>query len=419
MKKIFSSIDIGSDSIKIVVCEYFQNKLNVLASTKRKSDGIRNGIIVDSVKAKESIKNAIKEIDLSLGVRVDKAIINVPMYDAEYMINEGSTTITNEERVVTGTDMVNALQGSIYNKIPKSWELVTIQPIKYNVDNEKKDLYNPRRIRADKLYVTSMSTTLPKKNIYVVISILQELGIEVIDILFGIIGDYYEFKTKEMENSVCGVINIGSDTVETAVFKGGIIFNSNTIKTGSASIDTEISYIYNVNPKQAEKIKETFAIAHKEFASKTDVYEINNKLGIKTKINQYEISDVVNSKLREMLEIAKKSLNDLTKKEISYIIISGGIVNMPGFDILAKEIIGDKAAINMIKTIGVRDESYSQALGMIKYFIDKLSIRGKEYTMFDDEKYLDLVENKKNNINNGNTSVFGRLFGYLFDNKED
>ena len=300
MKKIFSSIDIGSDSIKIVVCEYFQNRLNVLASTKRKSDGIRNGIVVDSAKAKESIKNAIKEIDLSLGVKIDRAIINVPMYDAEYMINEGSTTITNEERVVTGTDMVNALQGSIYNKIPKSRELVTIQPIKYNVDNEKKDLYNPRRIRADKLYVTSMSTTLPKKNIYV----------EVIDILFGIIGDYYEFKTKEMENSVCGVINIGSDTIETAVFKGGIIFNSNTIKTGSASIDTEISYIYNVNPKQAEKIKETFAIAHKEFASKTDVYEINNKLGIKTKINQYEISDVVNSKLKEMLEIAKKSIND-------------------------------------------------------------------------------------------------------------
>ena len=39
--------------------------------------------------------------------------------------------------------------------------------------------------------------TVPKKNIYVVISILQELNIEVIDILFGIIGDYYEFKNKE------------------------------------------------------------------------------------------------------------------------------------------------------------------------------------------------------------------------------
>ena len=419
MKKIFSSIDIGSDSIKIVVCEYFQNKLNVLASIKKSSSGIKNGIIIDKERAKMSINEAIKDINSSLGVNIDKAIINVPMYDSEYMVNEGSTTITNENKVVTGDDMVNALQGSIYNKIPKSRELVTIQPIKYNVDDEKKDLLNPRGIRADKLYVTSMCMTVPKKNIYVVISILQELNIEVIDILFGIIGDYYEFKNKEISNGVCGVIDIGSDKTEVAVFKNGIMFNSNVIKNGSNSIDKDISYIYNISNNQAKRIKETFALAHKEFASTSDIYEITNKPGIKTKINQYEISEIVNSRLKEMLENAKKSLNDLTKKEISYIIVSGGIVNMPGFEILCKEVIGDNIIIKSINTIGARDNSYSEAIGMIRYFIDKLSIRGKDYTMFDDDKYFDLVENKRNNINNGNTSVFGKLFGYLFDNKED
>ena len=163
MKKIFSSIDIGSDSIKIVVCEYFQNKLNVLASIKKSSSGIKNGIIIDKERAKMSINEAIKDINSS---NIDKAIINVPMYDSEYMVNEGSTTITNENKVVTGNDMVNALQGSIYNKIPKSRELVTIQPIKYNVDDEKKDLLNPRGIRADKLYVTSMCMTVPKKKLF-------------------------------------------------------------------------------------------------------------------------------------------------------------------------------------------------------------------------------------------------------------
>ena len=419
MKKIFSSIDIGSDSIKIVVCEYFQNKLNVLASIKKSSSGIENGIIIDKEIAKMSINEALKNINSSLGVNIDKAIINVPMYDSEYMVNEGSTTITNENKVVTGNDMVNALQGSIYNKIPKSRELVTIQPIKYNVDDEKKDLLNPRGIRADKLYVTSMCMTVPKKNIYVVISILQELNIEVIDILFGIIGDYYEFKNKEISNGVCGVIDIGSDKTEVAVFKNGIMFNSNVIKKGSNSIDKDISYIYNISNNQAKRIKETFALAHKEFASISDIYEITNKLGIKTKIKQYEISEIVNSRLKEMLENAKKSLNDLTKKEISYIIVSGGIVNMPGFEILCKEVIGDNIIIKSINTIGARDNSYSEAIGMIRYFIDKLNIRGKDYTMFDDDKYFDLVENKRNNINNGNTSVFGKLFGYLFDNKED
>ena len=92
---------------------------------------------------------------------------------------------------------------------------------------------------------------------------------------------------------------------------------------------------------------------------------------------------------------------------------------MPGFEILCKEVIGENVIIKSINTIGARDNSYSEAIGMIRYFIDKLNIRGKDYTMFDDDKYFDLVENKRNNINNGNTSVFGKLFGYLFDNKED
>ncbi len=419
MKQIFSSFDIGSSSIKIVVCEYFEHRLNVLASVKVDSAGIKNGVVVDSIKAKTQIKKAIDNIDSILGLKIDKAIINVPMYDASYMVNEGSTTITNSDRVVKGTDMVNSLQGSIYNKIPKSRELVTIMPIKYNVDNEKKDLMNPRGIRANKLYVNSMSTTVPKKNIYAIISILQELGIEIIDILFGIIGDYYEFKDKKMENSVCGVINIGSDKTELAVFKNNIIFNSKILDIGSKDIDEDLSYIYNISEKQSKKIKETFALAYKDFSSTSDVYEINNKIGIKTKINQYEASEIASKKLKEILEISKKELNDLTKKEISYIIVSGGIVNMPGFDVLAKEIIKDKVVINSIKTIGARDSAYSQALGMISYFIDKLSIRGKEYTMFDDDMYLDLVESKRNNLNSENTTVFGKLFGYLFDNKED
>ena len=419
MKQIFSSFDIGSSSIKIVVCEYFEHRLNVLASVKIDSAGIKNGIVVDSIKAKTQIKKAIDNIDSILGLKIDKAIINVPMYDASYMVNEGSTTITNPDRVVKGIDMVNSLQGSIYNKIPKSRELVTIMPIKYNVDNEKKDLMNPRGIRANKLYVNSMSTTVPKKNIYAIISILQELGIEIIDILFGIIGDYYEFKDKKMENSVCGVINIGSDKTELAVFKNNIIFNSKILDIGSKNIDEDLSYIYNISEKQSKKIKETFALAYKDFSSTSDVYEINNKIGIKTKINQYEASEIASKKLKEILEISKKELNDLTKKEISYIIVSGGIINMPGFDVLAKEIIKDKVVINSIKTIGARDSAYSQALGMISYFIDKLSIRGKEYTMFDDDMYLDLVESKRNNLNGENTTVFGKLFSYLFDNKED
>ena len=418
MRKIFSSIDIGSNSIKIVVCELFENKLNVLSSTNYPSEGIKQGIVVDETSVKETLIKSMHEINTSLGLKIDKAIINIPMYDSEYMVNEGTVTITNNENIVTGNDMVNALQTSIYNKIPKSRELVTIQPIKYRVDTIEQDIISPRGIKANKLSVKSMCTTVPKKNIYKIISIVQEVGIEVVDILFGVIGDYFEFKNKTTDKMITGVINIGAEKIELGVFNKGIIYNSSVIKSGSNLIDNDISYIYNISDKQAKKIKEVFALAHKDFASNSDIYEITNKTGIKTKINQVEVSEIAMSKIKEMLEISKKGLNDLTKKEISYIIITGGIVNMPGFDVLAKEVLSDNVIVKPIKTIGIRDNSYSQAIGMIKYFIEKLSIRGKEYTMFDDYKQVELIENRKNNVTS-NTSVFGRFFGYLFDGKED
>ena len=59
MKHIYTSIDIGSDTIKVVVCELFNNKLNLLAATSVKSRGIKQGLITDVVEATSSLKEAI------------------------------------------------------------------------------------------------------------------------------------------------------------------------------------------------------------------------------------------------------------------------------------------------------------------------------------------------------------------------
>ena len=419
MRKIFSSVDIGSNYIKIIVSELFDEKLNILANTMYPSLGIRNGIIVDDDAFTKSLKEAFNEVNTSLGLEISKVIINIPLIDAEYMVSEGETTITNSNKVISGNDMVNALQGAIYNKIDKTKELVTIMPIKYNIDTVKDDIENPRGLKANKLKVKAMSAITYKKNIYKVISIFHSLGIEVVDILYGIIGDYYEFKSSKTDKTVTGVINIGSDKTECAIFNRGIITSSMVLNIGSSIIDSDISYVYNIKKQKSKELKETFAIAHKDYASNSDIYELTNLSNIKTKISQYEVSDIVSSRLKEILINSKKELNHLTKKEISYIIVSGGITNMPGFDILVKEIFGDIVIIKAVNTIGVRNNSYSSCLGMVKYFINKLSIRGKEYTMFNEYDEIELVERRKNNNLNNSESVFGKLFGYLFDNKED
>ena len=165
MRKIYSSIDIGSSSIKIVVLEELEKKLNILANINYPSKGIKEGMIIDFKEAVVSLREALSEINKSLGVKVDKAITSVPIEDAKYTITEGYTTITSEDKIVTSEDILNALQASIYNKIDDKEELVTVMPIKYVVD-DRAEVKNPRGIHANKLGVLSMMITAPKQNIY-------------------------------------------------------------------------------------------------------------------------------------------------------------------------------------------------------------------------------------------------------------
>ena len=53
-------------------------------------------------------------------------------------------------------------------------------------------------------------------------------------------------------------------------------------------------------------------------------------------------------------------------------------------------------------------------ISSFKYFIEKLKLRGREYTMFNEDKEYKLVEERKNNKG----FSFSKFFGYFFEKEE-
>ena len=142
MKKIYSSIDIGSDTIKFVVGEYYNKKVNILASHSVKSKGVRKGLIVDSNLTINAIKDGMKVINSMLDITVDKVIVNVPSYNAKFMYVTGSIDITNDDSIITGDDVNKVIKNSVYNKLPADYELITVIPLEFVLDNDTKIVIN-------------------------------------------------------------------------------------------------------------------------------------------------------------------------------------------------------------------------------------------------------------------------------------
>ena len=417
MRKIYTGIDIGSDSIKIVVSEMHNHKMNVLASTSVRSNGIKKGIIMNEELVINSLKDALKDIENSIGVKIDKAIATVPANDRNFNVVSGQTPVLASDNTINGEDIVSVLHEAAIDKVGANEELVSIVPITFNIDDVG-NVVDPRGKRGKYLGVKAVLATVPKSNIYKVMNVLNSCDVEVVDIVFGSIGDYYESKTKQTDKVLGAIINIGYETTNVSIFNKGILIKNDIIELGSKNIDKDISYVYKISVAKARDLKENFAVGSRRYADVNDIVEIETKDGKKVAINQYELSEVVEARLVELLKLAKKEINHLTKRKISYIIVTGGVTELAGFNYVIENTLGINATTLNITTMGIRDNKFSTSAGIIKYLDNKLEMRDSNYSMFDEGQLGELMSNKRSILKSSNESIVGKVFGYFAGNKE-
>ena len=411
MKKIYTSIDIGSDTIKIVVGESFNGNVNVLAAKTIKSKGVRKGLITDPNLAITAIKDGMLSINDMLGITIKKVIATVPSYNAKFMYVTGSVNITSPDGFVTNDDVNRVIKDSIYSKIAQEYELVTVIPTSFLVDNEEVSS-KPVGMQGKKLDIKGIMITTPKKNIYSVISVLEGAGLEVVDIAVSGLGDYFEVHNANIDKKVGAIINIGHETTTVSVFNHGKLMNTDVIQLGGYNVEKDIAYIFGISVFDARILKERFASSHKRFSQLNDTYEITNNANEKIKLNQLEVTEVVMSRMAQILKMAKKQILLLTKHDIGYIIITGGLTEIKSFKNLVFEILGKDVIIFTEETLGVRDNMYTTSLGLIKYFCDKMESRGRSYSMVDEMDVESLTtpfmdKNKKDNTTI--TKIFGNF----------
>ena len=381
MRKIYTGIDIGSDTIKIVVAEIDKDNFYVLASTTKKSSGIRRGLVYNREAAVESLEGAIKDIENMIGVRIDKAVVTVPSHGRKLQIVSGNIKLKENSRV-SGTDINKVLEDAVYGKVDDEDELVTIVPIVFNVD-KKENLFDPKHEEGKELGVKAVIGVTPKRYLYPYMSIFDDCNIEIVDIVFGSIGDYYSGASKEHDKTLGAIINIGEETINVSIFNKKIIIKNEIIKLGSKNIDNDISYIYGVNAEQARYLKENFAVCSTRYADVNDTIDIQINDNEMVTINQEDITKVVESRISELLKLSKNQINNLTNRKISYIIVTGGITELTGFNAVLESTLGINASTLNDSNLGIRNNQFSSAAGIIKYFDKKMELRDKIYSMFD------------------------------------
>ena len=412
MKKIYTGIDLGSFSIKIVVCEVVNNKFHVLAASNTRCKGIKNGLVTDMEEASIYLKKAKKEVEDMLGITIDQAVVTVPSIDKDFDIVEGKVNVEDENKMVSATDINNVFQDAVLGKVNETKELITITPIFFQVD-DKEPVKDPKGMVGESLFVKAVITSIPKENFRNTVNLLKNCGITPVDVTYGIMGDYYEARNIDFDKSVSAIINIGYSKTEVSIFNKGIMIKDEMIDSGSKLIDKDLSYVYNLKRSQAKVLKENFAVSNTRYSDVNDTIELTNKNGDDITLNQLEVSEVVEARLVDLLRLAKKQINILTNREISYIIITGGISELAGFEYVVENVFDRRCSVLDINTMGIRSNMYSSSYGIVKYFHNKLDLRGLSYSMVSEKEANNLISTKGKTLNNSHDNIISKVFSYF------
>ena len=410
MSSIYTGIELGTDSIKIVVLEKINEQYHVLSSVCSESAGIRNSHVYDIKAASVAVKKAVKSASEMLGAKITKAIVCVPPTHCNMDIVNGSVDVVNTK--ITGEDVCNVLNEALKDQDFSEFELVTAIPISFTVDEEE-NIKDPKGMRGEVLSSKIVIGTMPKEELYRFLEVLKLAGVEAVDVGFTSTGDYYTIKNSKYDGIVGAIINIGEDNTNVAVYNKGIQIKNAVLPVGSSNVDKDLAYIFKMKENAARNLKETFAVSMSNYADSTDIVEVKNNNGEIKEISQVGVSKVVESRIREILKLAKNEIKNLTNREISYIIVTGGLSELAGFGYLVEEMFGAMAKVCNITTMGIRHNKYVSVLGIVKYLDDKLSLRGKQMNMIDGDELDDLVSPQHKMINNEN--IIGKVLGHFFD----
>lgn len=253
-------LDIGTEVIKVAVGKYDDNgKLEIVATSSKKSVGLKNGVIVNIEDAKDAIKVAIEEVEQNAGMLVNSVIVAV----GGSLIQSENATATvpikpnpkTNRKEVTQDDIDQVIDMAIAINSPADREKIHVIPQRYLVDGISIGTQSPINRLGNKLAVEVHMVTGSKTVIQNMKSCMNRAGY---------ILDAVMLKTLAQTQSVCHddelelgsiIIDLGADTTDVMVLLHGAPVSTASIPVGGNLVTSDISIVTGIPVAAAETIK--------------------------------------------------------------------------------------------------------------------------------------------------------------------
>lgn len=366
-KPIISTIDIGSSSIKALVCQKLEekNQYQVIAHCLFKSEGVRRGAVIDPQKTEEVIKKVKSRLEAIAHTKIKNVLVNIGGHHIFVKPVKGAVAISRADQKVSQEDIERVLDEAKATSLPLNKEVLDIYPKEYIIDEER-GIKDPLGLKGIKLEMEGIVTCVFSPYLRNLTDAVLAADLNIIDVVPSPIADAYALLTPQQKELGVVLIDIGAGTTSMAVFEEGQLVHLTIFPVGSSNISNDVAIALKTEIEIAQKIKEEFG---KLIFSKTNRKEkIKLETGDTFIFSTKDFSKAARARIEEIFDLIKKELKKISKYEKlpAGVVLTGGGSKIPGLVDYAKKELSLPARLGKLKNfIGPQlDERFSVVCGL-------------------------------------------------------
>ncbi|MEX3744583.1 MULTISPECIES: cell division protein FtsA [Lysinibacillus] len=365
---LYISLDIGSSSIKVLIGEMGDGQLHVIGVGNVKSNGVRKGAIVDIDATVQSIRKAIEQAERMTGYQINEVVLGVPANQTMLQLVKGVVAVNSENREITDDDLDRVVESAQVMSIPPERELVNIIPRQFIVDNLD-EIKDPRGMIGIRLEMDATMITTSKTLLHNVLRCVERAGLSIREIYLQPLAAGFFALTEDEKNQGTAFVDLGGGSTTISVFEEGLLTHTGVIPIGGDHITKDISIVLKTPTEQAEQIKHQFGHAFYDDASDDELFEVPVVGTDSTdQYSQRYISEIIGARLEELFELVIDELARLGVRDLpGGVVLTGGVAKLEGIAQLARQILQTRVRIYTPDYIGVREPSFTTAVGLIRY----------------------------------------------------
>lgn len=358
-------LDVGTSFTRCAIAEINEEgKLEILGVSKKKSNGLRNGVIVNIEDAAQAMRETIEEAEQNAGASVSSCVVGIGGTQIEGVNQRGITPVSEPgkaRREVTQADIDRAIENARAVFIPQDRELLHVVPQIFTVDGQTgiKDPLNMMctRLEADVHVITASKTTITN-----VRHCVNRAGYLVDSLMLKTLAATEACVHEDEMDLGSILIDMGEGTTDVLVLLGGAPICTVSIPIGGNNVTNDISIVKGVPKSVAEKLKIESGCAWLDLIEDDKEVIIPGVGGRDPELTcQSELCQIIQPRVEEIFSMVRKAvINNASVKELSgNIILTGGGAQMDGVVECAEAVFGTSSVrLGIPEKLGGKESEY-------------------------------------------------------------